>query len=84
MRKCKIVIFCFLLLIAERDLVEQQLQILDQVDSMCMPSGKVHDVHESVEKLRAFINHWISLDKYVKGDRYALDRMLVHFQFSFS
>lgn len=69
---------------AESGIVEQQLQILEQILALPMSSTESQTMKPLIEVIDKLLREWMVFDKDLKGDEYALKRMLVIFAIKFS
>lgn len=60
-------------------IAEQQLQILKQIAALPMSLAEKQTIKTSVDILDSLLKEWIILDRDLKGDEYALNKMLVFF-----
>lgn len=69
--------FCNFFFRAESAIAEQQLQILRQIVALPMSSVETQTIKPLVDTIASLLKEWIILDKDLKGDKYALKKMLV-------
>lgn len=57
----------------------QQLEALEQIAALPMSSAESRVIKPLIEAMDNLLREWISADKDVKGDSYALKKMMVIF-----
>lgn len=60
-------------------IVEQQIQILQQILVLPMSSNESKTMKPLIEVIDKLSKEWMVFDKDLKGDKYALKKMLVFF-----
>lgn len=65
--------------VTDSGVAEQQLQILEQIAALPMSSSETHTLRPLIETIDRLLREWMVLDKDLKGDKYALKKMLVSF-----
>lgn len=60
-------------------IAEQQLQILKQITALPMSLAETQSIKTLVDIIDSLLKEWIILDRDLKGDEYALKKMLVFF-----
>lgn len=58
-------------------IAERQLAELEQIAALPMSMAESKTIKPLVETMNHFLRDWISADKDVKGDSYALKKMMV-------
>lgn len=77
-------VFCFFsLLKIECEIADKQLEKLEQIAVLPMSSAESKTIKPLFATMDNLLREWISADKDVKGDTYALKKMMVQFSFLF-
>lgn len=83
-RCCFFFFFCFFsLLKIECEIADKQLEKLEQIAVLPMSSAESKTIKPLFATMDNLLREWISADKDVKGDTYALKKMMVQFSFLF-
>lgn len=64
-------------------IAEQQLMELEHIAALPMSSTESKTIKPAIEMMDSLLRDWISADKDVKGDSYALKKMMVIFPMRF-
>ncbi|XP_055326896.1 uncharacterized protein LOC129580473 [Sitodiplosis mosellana] len=60
----------------DSSIADQQLQILEQIAALPMSSAEKQTIKPLVDTIDSLLREWIILDRDLKGDKYALKKML--------
>lgn len=59
------------------EIVDEQLEKLEQIASLPMSSVESKTIQPLIATMDNLLREWISADKDIKGDTYALEKMMV-------